>query len=478
MTLITKPSKQKNYICEMKEKVLVMGASMNPSRYSNIAANMLLDYGHELHQWGRRAGEIRGVPIQTELPDIDDLDTITLYLGPQNQPPFYDYIVNSGTKRVIFNPGTENEELMSMLTGKRNSLRGHLHFGLIEVRSIRLVNFCCTLSSFRWMIERIVILLVLISSSAIAQDQIEFKGVSFSMANRVTKTSDIVPIKKINANWVSIVPYAFIQDHEVIFDSEYQWVGERPEGIRKCIELAHDQGLKVLLKPHIWIGWGAYTGDFKCDSEKDWEAFEASYTDYIMTFVEIAKEEKVEMFSIGTEWRTCVSERPTYWKGLIKEIKNEYKGDLIYAANWDDYQKVPFWDQLDYIGIDAYFPLSEKANPSLDLLIRSWKSISPIIEQYANSQKKKVVFTEFGFQSRVGSTIKPWESNKEGKFSEKIQDLAFQAFFKTIWTKSWFMGGFVWKWYHGHSNAGGKGDKDFTPQNKKAEETIRRYFGD
>ena len=102
----------------MKQKVLVMGASENTVRYSNIAANMLLDYGHDVHQWGRRAGEVRGVPIQTELPNIDDLDTITLYLGPQNQPPFYDYILNSGTKRVIFNPGTENPELMQMLTEK------------------------------------------------------------------------------------------------------------------------------------------------------------------------------------------------------------------------------------------------------------------------------------------------------------------------------------------------------------------------
>lgn len=323
----------------------------------------------------------------------------------------------------------------------------------------------------------LLIIFLLFGLNGISQDHIEFKGISFSMTNRETTSSDIAPIKKLNANWVAIVPYAFIKDYKVIYDSDYQWKGERPEGIRKCIQLAHEQGLKVLLKPHVWIGWGAYTGDFKCSSELEWKEFERSYQDYIMTFVEIAKEEGVEMFSIGTEWEKAVAERPKFWRELIKAVRVQYEGKLIYAANWDDYQKVPFWKELDYIGIDAYFPLSEKANPSLDLLIKSWKTINPIIEQYAHSQKKKVVFTEFGFQSRVGSTSKPWESNKEGKFSEKIQDLAFLAFFKTIWTKSWFMGGFVWKWYHNHENAGGKGDKDFTPQNKKAEETIRKYYG-
>lgn len=318
---------------------------------------------------------------------------------------------------------------------------------------------------------------LLASSLVFAQDHIEFKGISFSMANRETKGSDIAPIKKINANWVAIVPYAFIKDHQVIYDSEYQWEGERPAGIKNCTQLAHNQGLKVLLKPHVWIGWGTYTGDFKCDSESDWKVFESSYKAYIMTFIDIAVEEGVEMFSVGTEWRTAISERPLFWSNLIQEVREKYSGKLTYAANWDDYQKVPFWSELDYIGIDAYFPLSQKANPNLELLIQSWKTINPIIEQYANSQKKKVIFTEFGFQSRVGSTIKPWESKKDGKFSEKIQDVAFKAFFKTIWNKPWFRGGFIWKWYHNHTEAGGKGGKDFTPQNKKAEETIRKYFG-
>jgi predicted CoA-binding protein len=100
----------------MKENVLVMGASMNPARYSFKATNMLLEYGHKVTGFGMRKGEVRGSIIYDVLPEIQGLDTVTLYLGPKNQPPYYDYLINAKPKRVIFNPGTENPELMDLLS--------------------------------------------------------------------------------------------------------------------------------------------------------------------------------------------------------------------------------------------------------------------------------------------------------------------------------------------------------------------------
>lgn len=318
---------------------------------------------------------------------------------------------------------------------------------------------------------------LVIAAQLNAQENIEFKGISFSMANKETGKSDIIPIKEINANWVSIVPYGFLKDQEVIYDSDYQWVGERPEAIRECVKLAHQQGMKVMVKPHIWIGHGTYTGHYTCDTEKKWQKFEESYRQYILAFVEMAVEEKAEMFSIGTEWGYFIKERPQFWKDLIAEIRDIYDGKLIYAANWDDYQSVPFWDKLDFIGIDSYFPLSSGPSPKYAELMTSWKSIMPLLEQYSSLKKKKIVFTEFGFKSTTHATISPWEHRDEGKFSAKVQNLAFKSFFNTIWNKKWFKGGFIWKWYHNHENAGGKGNKDFTPQNKPAEQTIRDFYG-
>jgi Glycoside Hydrolase Family 113 len=322
-----------------------------------------------------------------------------------------------------------------------------------------------------------MILILFIGQIVMSQENIEFRGVSLSMSNKETQQTDINSIKNVNANWVSIVPYGFLRDHQVHYDSDFQWSGERKKGIQSCIKKAHDKGLKTLVKPHIWISHGDYTGDYTCENEEDWVNFEESYRAYIMTFVKLAVEEEAEMFCIGTEWESFVQKRPQFWKDLIDEIRTIYNGKLIYAANWDEYQKVPFWNKLDFIGIDSYFPLSLSPNPKYAELISSWKSIMPLIEQYSSLKKKKIVFTEFGFKSTTHATVAPWEHKDEGKYSAKVQNMAFKSFFQTIWKKNWFKGGFIWKWYHNHANAGGKGDKDFTPQNKPAEETIRMYYG-
>lgn len=96
------------------KKTLILGASSNPSRYSSLAAHRLVAHGHPIVNVGLKTGEVAGVPIETAGQVYTDLDTITLYLGPQNQPQYYDYILKSKPKRIIFNPGTENSELESL----------------------------------------------------------------------------------------------------------------------------------------------------------------------------------------------------------------------------------------------------------------------------------------------------------------------------------------------------------------------------
>ncbi len=93
------------------KKTVVLGASANPSRYSNLAVNRLAALQHPTVAIGRRNGKIGKVDIITEHPEEKDVDTITLYLNPQNQKPYYDYILSLNPRRIIFNPGTENDEL-------------------------------------------------------------------------------------------------------------------------------------------------------------------------------------------------------------------------------------------------------------------------------------------------------------------------------------------------------------------------------
>ncbi len=95
----------------MKKKTLILGASTNPDRYAYLAAQRLTQHGHPIVNVGIKSGEVAGVPIEPAEKLHSDIDTITLYIGAQNQPAYYKYILNTHPKRIIFNPGTENPEL-------------------------------------------------------------------------------------------------------------------------------------------------------------------------------------------------------------------------------------------------------------------------------------------------------------------------------------------------------------------------------
>jgi len=98
----------------MSKKTLVLGASLKPERYSNIATNRLVKHGHEAVPIGLREGNLAGTTILTGMPAIEEVDTVTLYLNPKRQEAYYDYILSLEPKRIIFNPGTENPELISL----------------------------------------------------------------------------------------------------------------------------------------------------------------------------------------------------------------------------------------------------------------------------------------------------------------------------------------------------------------------------
>ncbi|MFN3405875.1 MAG: CoA-binding protein [Cytophagaceae bacterium] len=102
------------------KKTIVLGATPDSSRFAYKAANMLVKYGHEMVPVGIKKGQVAGVTILNGQPDVPEVDTIALYVGPQNQVNLYDYIIKLKPKRIIFNPGTENDELIDM--AKKNNI--------------------------------------------------------------------------------------------------------------------------------------------------------------------------------------------------------------------------------------------------------------------------------------------------------------------------------------------------------------------
>lgn len=315
----------------------------------------------------------------------------------------------------------------------------------------------------------------------------KLKGVCFVAPPQKIDAEEFEPVKKINAEWVALTPYGFTRDGSPNFkynkSSDGHWWGESPLGTAECINLAHQKGLKVMLKPHAWIqsSQSSYTGDMDFKTEAEWQVFEKTFGDYLLDFAKVADSTHVEIYCIATEFENFVAKRPQFWHKIIQDIKKVYHGKLTYAENWDCYDKVPFWNELDFVGIDGYFPLSEEKSPNAEILRKAWKKHKEEIEKYSRVVQKPILFTEMGYQSTDFTTDKPWESHSKHPDNDALQAVAYRAFFEEIWQEKWFAGCFVWKWFPAIKHEKDFGKKHefrdkYTPQGKVGEAVIQSYF--
>ncbi len=307
-------------------------------------------------------------------------------------------------------------------------------------------------------------------------------GVSYEMPVNPVDQKVLGTVKRVNAKWVAMIPYGWTDkgDAKVNFvEGDENWWGENVVGTTKCIQMAKSEGLKVMLKPHVWVVGQGWPGDFDLVKEEDWRSWEDSYRAYILRFAEVAKEQQVDLFCIGTEYRKAVVKRPKFWKQLVTEVKRIYDGPLTYAANWDNYEKVTFWNQLDYIGIDAYFPLSEKAQPTVSELREAWGAVEDKLAKFSAENDRSILFTEYGYKSIEYSNAGFWKYQEDTvKTSAGNQNRAYQALYESVWMNDWMAGGFLWKWHlYPEEKIGGESNRRYTPQGKPTEETIIQWYG-
>lgn len=309
---------------------------------------------------------------------------------------------------------------------------------------------------------------------------IKLNGLSFVASPLAIEQLHIDPVLQINANATAVMPFGFIRNleaPEIIHNTDRQWFGETEAGAKHYIQKLHANNLSVMMKPQIWIWRGEFTGYLKMTTEEDWKVLENSYRDFIMTYARLAQETNVAIFCIGTELEQFIVHRPEFWNLLISEIKQVYKGKLTYAANWDEYKRVPFWSSLDYIGVDAYFPVSESQTPSVEEARLGWQRWKTEMLSVSSAVNKKILFTEYGYRSVDFSGKEPWKSDRSmTTVNLEAQTNLTQALFEEVYHESWFAGGYIWKWFVEHDKVGGAENNQFTPQNKPVETTIQQHF--
>ncbi|MEI6863396.1 MAG: hypothetical protein WCK38_03250, partial [Candidatus Omnitrophota bacterium] len=140
-----------------------------------------------------------------------------------------------------------------------------------------------------------------------------------------------------------------------------------------------------------------------------------------------------------------------------------------------EYENVGFWDDLDYAGIDAYFPLADKGTPQYEELRQGWKKWVKDIGEWAAKVKKPVLFTECGYASVNTAAVKPWQENKASEPNQALQADCYKALLEELWNEPWFFGLYWWSW-NTYAGSGGVSNKGFTPQNKPAAECIKEWY--
>lgn len=305
------------------------------------------------------------------------------------------------------------------------------------------------------------------------------KGLNFVAPPDPYPNDPMKSVIDLGASWVAVIPYAFtrVNQANVGYNAGWQWWGERPEGVQKTIELAKASNIKVILKPQVYVP-RSWTGDLDF-SDEEWENWESDYENYIIPFAEMADSLHVEVFCIGTEFKKSVKKREAFWRALIKKVRGVYKGRLAYAANWDEYQDVPFWDALDMVGINAYFPLTKSKTPSTAELKKAWLPYRKQIRKFYNRVKKPIVFTEYGYLSVDGCAHNTWELEgkiKQLSINQEAQANAIHALFEVFWDEPYWHGGFLWKWFPNMKGGEGYDERDYTPQGKKGEIVLKEWF--
>lgn len=321
------------------------------------------------------------------------------------------------------------------------------------------------------------------SNNHYARDH-KFRGMSVFGWHR-SNEKDINEIVKNNIEWVAVIPFLYQKDEQTKQISSVKNIGvwtRHDSTFLKSIQSLHEKNVYVMLKPHLWMSSG-WRSDISLGSTKEWDDWFDTYRNVILHYATMAEVTKTELFCIGTELRTSILQQPEQWKALIKDIKKIYSGKLTYAANWyDEYEHISFWDELDYIGIQAYFPLTKHNNPELSEIKQGWEAHKKVLETFSKTHRKPILFTEIGYRSDEAATIKPWEWNSIGNLitnqrSTQIQQYAYEAMFESLWDEPWFIGCFLWQWDTRGTKAGALESFDFSPKYKPAQNIMAKWYG-
>jgi hypothetical protein len=306
--------------------------------------------------------------------------------------------------------------------------------------------------------------------------------------------AELDSLKDIGINWIAIMPYGYQEGAtgDKVFGyptnegrTEF-FTHTDPtltdEDVVAEVASAHARGFGVTIKPQIWSYdfWrgGEWHGTIRQNSPEAHARWWETYKDFALHYAHIAEESHAEQYCIGTELVRMTTEHSDEWRLLIGEIRKVFHGQLMYAAHWDsEFEKITFWDALDYIGISAYFPLDAPDSASVETLVDAWKSPRQRIQAVVRRFRRPVLFMEAGYRSMVGTFRKPWE--EKGRLpDDDAQARAYEALFRAFANARWWKGVYFCKTFTDPALSYERDDgTSFSFRGKPAQAVVEKWFG-
>ncbi|UCH84940.1 MAG: hypothetical protein JSW50_04425 [Candidatus Latescibacterota bacterium] len=234
---------------------------------------------------------------------------------------------------------------------------------------------------------------------------------------------------------------------------------------------AQNPPMRVGLKFHIDVDDGSWRGNIAPSDPAQW--FD-QYEEYIVGWARQAEGLGVEHFVVATELAGTL-EHESRWRDVIQEVRKVYSGAVIYAASWDEAPKVPFWDALDFVGVNFYAPVSNRTQTNRIDILAAWQPWLSRLRLLHKQAGRKILLTEVGYRSIDGAGMHPYDFDRDAAVDyEEQADLywgALEAVGKSIWVE----GVYLWNWLA--DSEGFDASKDYTPEGKLAEAELVGSWG-
>lgn len=260
-----------------------------------------------------------------------------------------------------------------------------------------------------------------------------------------------------------------------------------------AVNKAHTQNVKVCLKPmlnsddHMWRAHISFPDKNMGEADGYWEAWFKNYTNFMLYYAELAEELNCEMLCIGCEMNGT-EHKVELWRSLIAKIRKAYSGKVVYNANHGREGLVEWFDELDYLGTSAYYPVGKTDGndgtdrtimPSKESMTEKWREIRDRINKVADTLGKKYIFMEIGCRSATGCSAMPWDFfHRQLPWNEDEQAMFYESCLDVFGEEKRFAGVFWWDWstliYHTEEEA--KEDIGFNIHLKKAEQILKERY--